>query len=133
MVRWLCKMASEKNELAEDRTDLAEDRTVLANERTFAGWMRTGLSAVGIALGFHALFNRMEPDWVPRSISTTFLLAALFVFWSSERRAAAVCRRLEVHKIVELRAGRLRLLTIVMSAATVALIFAIWLLRLEPR
>jgi putative membrane protein len=74
----------------------------------------------------------MEPDWVPRTISTIFLLAALFLFWSSERRAAAVCRRLEVHKIVELRPGRLRLLTVVMSAATIALIFAIWLLHLEP-
>jgi putative membrane protein len=125
-------MADERNELAESRTDLAEDRTVLANERTFAGWMRTGLSAVGIALGFHALFNRMEPDWVPRSISTTFLLVALFVFWSAERRATAVCHRLDAHKIVELRAGRLRLLTIVVCAATIALIGAIWLLGLQP-
>jgi putative membrane protein len=126
-------MADERNQLAESRTDLAEDRTVLANERTFAGWMRTGLSAVGIALGFHALFNRMEPDWVPRIISTIFLLAALFVFWSSERRAAAVCKRLDAHNIVELRSSRLRLLTIVMSAATLALIGAIWLLPLSPR
>lgn len=125
-------MTEETNELAESRTDLAEDRTVLANERTFAGWMRTGLSAVGIALGFHALFNRMDPSWVPRSISTVFLLAALFVFWSSERRAAAVCRRLDSHKIIELGAGRLRLLTIIMSAATVALIGAIWLLQFKP-
>lgn len=124
-------MANDRDQLAEDRTDLAEDRTVLANERTFAGWMRTGFSAVGIALGFHALFNRVEPDWVPRVISTTFLVAALFVFWSSERRAAAVCRRLEAHKVVELGSGRLRLLTIVVSAATLALIAAIWILRFE--
>ena len=50
-------------ELARDRTDLAEDRTILANERTFAGWMRTGLATIGIALGFQALFGRVDPTW----------------------------------------------------------------------
>lgn len=51
--------------LSQARTDLAEDRTVLANERTFASWFRTGFAAVGIGLGFQALFLRMEPAWVP--------------------------------------------------------------------
>ena len=124
-------MSDDRNELAEDRTDLAEDRTLLANERTFAGWMRTGLSAVGIALGFHALFNRMEPSWVPRAISTVLLVTALFIFWFSESRASSVGRRLDVHKIKELRPGRLRAMTILVSIATVALIGAIWLLKLE--
>jgi putative membrane protein len=122
----------DRTELAEDRTDLAEDRTVLANERTFAGWMRTGMSAVGIALGFHALFNRMEPAWVPRSISTAFLLTAIFVFWSAERRAAAVCRRLDTHKILKMRSINFRLMAIVMILAAAALIAAIWLLRIAP-
>lgn len=121
-------MTAERNELAEDRTDLAEDRTVLANERTFAGWLRSGLAAIGIALGFHALFNRMQPDWVPRIISTGFLVAALLIFWCSERRATAVLRRLESHNIKELGIGRLRLLTVLVSLATAALVAAMWLL-----
>ena len=123
---------NDRTGLAEDRTDLAEDRTVLANERTFAGWMRTGMSAVGIALGFHALFNRMDPAWVPRSISTAFMLTAIFVFWSAERRAAAVSRRLQTHKIVEMRSINLKLMSIIMILAAVALIVAIWLLRIGP-
>jgi putative membrane protein len=72
-----------KTKLAEDRTDLAEDRTILANERTFAGWMRTGFAAVGVGLGFQALFNKMEPDWVPKGIATAFLLIAMIVFWTA--------------------------------------------------
>lgn len=40
-----------KNEMAKDRTDWAEDRTALANERTFAGWMRSVMAAVAIAMG----------------------------------------------------------------------------------
>lgn len=59
-------------DLASTRTDLAEDRTVLANERTFAGWMRTGLAAVGIGLGFNALFGKMEPEWLPKLIATGY-------------------------------------------------------------
>ena len=65
----------EKEQLAEDRTNLAEDRTVLANERTFAGWLRTGFAAIGIGLGFHVLFQAMQPLWVPKAIATAFLAA----------------------------------------------------------
>ena len=49
--------AEAKTEWAEDRTDWAEDRTILANERTFAGWMRTGMAAIAIAVGLKAVFN----------------------------------------------------------------------------
>ena len=59
--------------LSQARTDLAEDRTVLANERTFASWFRTGFAAVAIGLAFQALFLRMEPAWVPRTIATLFV------------------------------------------------------------
>ncbi len=75
-------------ELAQDRTDLAEDRTLLAHERSFAGWTRTGMAAVGIGLGFNALFQMLEPSWVPKAIATIFLFIAVFIFISAERRAA---------------------------------------------
>ena len=83
---------SNKSDLAEDRTELAEDRTLLANERTFAGWMRTGLASIGLGLGFHALFNRMEPGWVPRAIATAFMLVGVFVIFAAQRRASRVTR-----------------------------------------
>jgi putative membrane protein len=124
--------ADEKTELAGERTDLAEDRTVLANERTFAGWMRTGFAAVGVGLGFQALFNKMEPDWVPKAIATAFLVIAIFVFWTAERRACAVVARLHTHEVQTVRARNLRLITIAIIAAIVALIAAMWLLRIKP-
>lgn len=125
-------MGENKTELAEDRTDLAEDRTLLANERTFAGWMRTGLSSVGIGLGFHALFNRMEPDWVPRAIATAFMLVGAFVFWAAERRACKVTSRLDAHKVASFGAVNLRLIAIVMVLTTMLLIGSLWLLRITP-
>ena len=124
-------MGEDKNQLAEDRTDLAEDRTVLANERTFAGWMRTGFAAVGIGLGFNALFARMEPDWVPKAIATAFLLIAISIFIGAERRACAIIHRLTAHEVKEVRVTNLRLTTIAVTLATLALIAAMWLLRIK--
>lgn len=124
-------MGDEKEKLAEDRTDLAEDRTVLANERTFAGWMRTGFAAIGIGLGFHVLFQAMEPVWVPKAIATTFLLAGIYVIIVAERRACAVLARFDAHKVSELRPMNLKIVTWVSVAATLALIAAIWLLKVK--
>jgi len=121
----------EREQLAEDRTRLAEDRTVLANERTFAGWLRTGFAAIGIGLGFHVLFQAMEPKWVPKAIATAFLLAGIYVILVAERRACRVLERLDTHKVAELKPINLRILTWVSVAATTALIAAIWLLEVE--
>jgi putative membrane protein len=113
---------------ARKRTDWAEDRTVLANERTFGSWMRTGFGAIGIGLGFHALFGRIDPHWVPRAVATAFLTVAIIVFIAAERRACLVIRRLHTHQVETVRISVLRFITIVTVAATVALIASMWLL-----
>ena len=112
---------------AGQRTELAEDRTMLANERTFAGWLRTGLTAVGVGVGFSALVRAMEPPWVPRAIATTFLLLGAFIVIAAERRAAAVARKMT--PMVVKPAGRLDLglITVVTALATLALVAALWL------
>lgn len=115
-------------QLSEVRTDLAEDRTVLANERTYGSWLRTGFAGLGIGLGFHALFNRLEPSWVPRSIATVFLLIAILMFVSADRRCRAVLQRLDQHNVESLGVARIRLITVASVVATVALIVAIWFL-----
>jgi len=115
-------------ELAESRTELAEDRTILAHERSFAGWVRTGLAAVGIGLGFNALFDALDPTWAPKAIATVFLLIAIFIFVSAERRACRVTSRLQAHSIRELKPVRIRMLTGALVLATFALIVAIWML-----
>ncbi len=121
-----------KPELAQERTDMAEDRTVMANERTFAGWFRTGYAAVGIGLGFQALFVQMDPPWVPRAIATAFLLIGIYLFVSAERRSCQVLERLHAHKAQPVRNSHLRIITMVSSAAVVALIAAMWLVPVKP-
>ena len=115
------------NAAARKRTDWAEDRTVLANERTFGSWFRTGFGAIAIGLGFHALFGRIQPFWVPRAVATAFLVIAVIVFIAAERRACVVIRRLHTHEVETVRIGLLRLVTIVAVIATVALAIAMWL------
>jgi putative membrane protein len=120
----------EKTELAEDRTKLAEDRTILATERTFAGWMRTGFAAVGIGLGFHVLFQKMEPAWMPKAIATTFLLIAIFLLAIAERKANRVMSRLEAHSVETFKLTSIRLVTMMSITAVLALVGAIWLLEI---
>jgi putative membrane protein len=114
--------------LARKRTDFAEDRTVLANERTFASWLRTGFAGIGIGLGFHALFGRIEPLWLPRVVATAFLIIAIIIFAAAERRATVVIRRLHTHEVETVKIGVVRLIIFVTVGATLALIAAIWLL-----
>ncbi|ASM73569.1 MULTISPECIES: YidH family protein [Roseobacteraceae] len=85
---------SDQNELAEERTDWAEDRTSLANERTFAGWMRTGMASIAVAIGLRAVFGAFEPTWVAKAVASIFLAAALFMFWSAQRQAKRTHSRL---------------------------------------
>lgn len=123
---------SKRRELSKERTDYAEDRTVLANERTFAGWFRTGFASVAIGLGFQALFLRMDPPWVPKSIATIFFALGVFLFIAAERRACQVLQELSTHSIKEFTNRRLRIMTIAASAGVAALIAAMWLLPLTP-
>lgn len=109
------------------RTDLAEDRTILANERTFAGWVRTSLGCIAIGVGFHALFNSMQPEWLPRAIASSFLLLAVLIVWLAVRRAAAVLRRLNAHVVVSARKMNLEIIAALVSVASGVLVGAIWL------
>ena len=120
-------MSDQSSDKEPSRTDLAEDRTVLANERTFAGWMRTALACVAIGVGFHALFPTMQPSWLPKAIATAFLLLAISVIVSAERRAAAVMERLSTHVVISARTVNLRLFATAISLGALALVAAIWL------
>lgn len=115
-----------KSELSAERTGYAEDRTLLANERTFASWVRTGYAAIGVGLGFQALFNRLQPEWLPRGIATIFFVSAILIFFSAERRACAVLARLDTHAVKTAGRRQMRLLACLSAAACAALTLVIW-------
>ena len=113
------------------RNDLSEDRTILANERTFGSWMRTSLGCVAIGVGFKGLFPTMEPAWVPRAIATGFLLLAILIIILAQRRAAEVITRLNAHAVVNARAVNLQIFAFLVSLGSIALIAAIWTVRIK--
>jgi putative membrane protein len=119
-----------RNDHPADTTELAEDRTLLANERTFAGWMRTSLGCVGVAIAFNALFGEVSPIWVPRAIATLFLLLSILIAWSAQRRAAAVRRRLSAHVAEAQAPVNLAVIAAAISLGAVALALAFWMLPL---
>ncbi len=120
------KLAKERTELADERTEWAEDRTVMANERTFAGWMRTGLAAVGIGIGFNALFGKLDPQWLAQLIATIFICIGIFIFYAAQHKACSVLKRLTTHSAAPMRHINMRLISLAMSAAGVMLIVGLW-------
>ena len=118
----------DKTELAEDRTDWAEDRTILASERTFAGWVRTGLASVAVALGLHALFGAFEPTWIPKLLSSLFILTAVVIFVSAWRGTVRTQKRMHGHETSRPRNGALLAITVVLATVSLATGAVLWLL-----
>ncbi len=118
----------QRTDLAEDRTDWAEDRTLLANERTFAGWMRTGLAAAGLGLGFHAVFKALEPLWLGKTVASIFVAAALVIFIYSYRKAHTVRTRMNCHSVEPVGSLALLGITSILVSATFALGIVVWIL-----
>jgi putative membrane protein len=73
----------------------------------------------------------MDPPWIPKAIATAFLFIAIFVFVSAERRARKVMDRLDTHKVKTLNVGNLRIIMTSTTVATVALIAALWLVKVK--
>ncbi|MAP15476.1 MAG: hypothetical protein CMH86_11570 [Oceanibulbus sp.] len=119
---------SDKNDLAEDRTDWAEDRTILANERTFAGWMRTGMACVAVAIGLRAVFGEFEPTWVAKAVASVFILAALYVYWAAQVSAAKTQQRLSDHHANAQPNSRMKILAAILALASIGVGAILWML-----
>lgn len=115
-------------DLAEDRTNWAEDRTLMANERTFAGWMRTGLAAVGIGIAFNALFGKLEPAWLARVLATMFICVGIGIFYLAQRNSCRVCTRMNSHAAQPVDGRYMRLVALAFGIASAGLIVGIWIM-----
>lgn len=117
-----------KTDWAEERTNWAEDRTVLANERTFAGWMRTGMAAIAIAVGLRAVFNAAEPTWLPKAVASIFIAAALIIFWSARRQACKAQARLKTHDAEAQTTRVFTILSVTFAISAIAVGAILWTL-----
>ncbi|MBB3764555.1 YidH family protein [Sphingomicrobium lutaoense] len=117
----------DSNELAEERTNLAEDRTLMAVERTMASWMGSSMGAIGVGLGFRALFDKVEPAWVPKAVATFFMLLAIIIVISAERRACDALDRMSSSWVEPPSSRGLRFAAYGIATGAALLIVGIWL------
>ena len=123
------ELAEERTEAAERRTEFAEDRTAQATERTFAGWMRTAFAAIGVGIGFQALFGEFDPPWLAKAIATLFILLGMSVALTAERRACRTFTRLSTHQIDRPRIPNLRWMSWSIITGGMLLIAGLWILN----
>jgi len=115
-------------EWAEFRTDLAEDRNIMAMERTFAGWMRTAFAAIGIGLGFRALFGSWDPSWMPKLIATGFILGGGWLAITAERRACKTLARLSTHEFAPIPTPNFRVMAWGVAIGSIIVTIGLWVL-----
>jgi putative membrane protein len=115
--------------LAEERTEWAEDRTILAVERTYAGWLRTAFAAIGIGLGFRALFGHFDPPWLARAIATAFILLGAVFAIGAERRARRAFSKLHSHDVDAPDIPNIRWIAWAVAAGSLVLIAGLWILN----
>lgn len=119
---------ADKTNKAQARTDWAEDRTIMANERTFSSWIGTGLGAIGVAIGLHAVFGKFEPTWAAKTVATVFLIAAIMIFWSAQRQARKTFSRLQETDVEATPTRGFTLLACIMTLAALGTGAILWLL-----
>ncbi|SEW19312.1 putative membrane protein [Cognatiyoonia koreensis] len=108
------------DDLADTRTAWAEDRTVLANERTFAGWMRTGMACIALALGLRALFGDTSYPLIAKGVSLVFVLAAIMIFWAAATKARRTQQRMDSHDVAEQSDKQMYILASILTVGALA-------------
>lgn len=114
---------------AEDRTDWAEDRTVLANERTYASWLRTGLTALAVAIGLTAIFGDADAPFAPaRIVASLFVLGAIGIFWAARGKALEGLHTLDRHAVTPMRRRAITLITLLLIAGALGTGVLLWII-----
>ena len=115
-------------EWAEFRTDLAEDRNIMAMERTFAGWLRTAFAALGIGLGFRALFGSWDPAWMQKVIASLFILGGGWLAITAQQRACKTLARLNTHEFAPIPTPNFRVMAYGVAIGAVVVTVGLWVL-----
>ncbi len=118
----------DSNELADTRTAWAEDRTMLANERTFAGWMRTGMACIALALGLKAVFKDTDYPLVAKAVAELFIVVAILIFWAAVTKCRETQKRMKDHDVEAQSHQRMTTLASILTLGALATGVILWLL-----
>ncbi|SFR39627.1 YidH family protein [Litoreibacter janthinus] len=115
-------------DLADTRTAWAEDRTMLANERTFAGWMRTGMACIALALGLKAVFQDTQYPMIAKAVSEIFILVGIIIFWAAVTKSRKTRARMSEHDVAAQSNNQMLVLASILTIAAIATGVILWLL-----
>lgn len=104
----------------------AEERTLLGVARTIGNWIRTGLGAVGVALGMHVIFRDPETLTLGRLTATLFLAIAAALFIGGNLQARRMQKRLAQERKLPLE-NNYAPLTVLLVLATFATGVLLWI------
>ncbi|WP_160169189.1 DUF202 domain-containing protein [Allgaiera indica] len=109
------------------QVEWAEERTALGIARTVASWARTGLGAIGVALGMHVVFRDPSQVMLGRLAATLFLLIAVALFIGGNVQARRLHRMLERERDIPIH-NSYAPLTIALIVATTLCGVLLWTL-----
>ena len=125
--RYLGNMDREKQKAAlQLQLEWAEEQTLLAVARTVGNWIRTGLGAIGVALGMHVIFRDPENLMLGRLTASLFLVIAAALFIGGNLQARRLQQKLSQERKLPLR-NHYAPLTIVLVLATIATGVLLWI------
>ena len=117
---------SNDDKKAEARTKWSEDRILLASERTYSSWMSTGMGAVGVAIGFKAVFGAFDPTWVAKLVATIFLGAAILIFWAARDQACRTHQRLSENDTATQSPRQFTIVATILITGTIGVGAVLW-------
>ena len=86
------------------------------------------MAAVAGAIGLGDVFREFEPTWVAKSVSSVFIVAALYVYWAAQASAAETQKRLDDHHANPQPNGRLKILAVILAIASAGTGVILWML-----
>ena len=91
--------------------------------------MRTAFAAIGIGLGFKAVFGAFDPPWLAKAIATMFILAGGWLAITAQRRACHTMEKLDAHQFEAVSTPNFRVLAYAVAAGSVILTAGVWILN----
>ncbi len=119
---------SQEDDAPDRRNEWAQDRTILANERTFAGWMRTGMACVAIALGMRAVFAETSYPYVAKGVAMVFIVTAVIIFWSAVIQCRQTKERMKDNEVESQSVSRMAMLATILTFGAIGSGIILWVL-----
>ena len=117
----------EQTRWAATQLKLAEERTLSAAERTYASWLRAGLAAFAVGIGFQIFLGHVKPAWLPKTVASLLIFLGVGLFWLGFLGTQRSYARLHSHVIPIQPIRLLMAVTIAFTSIGLATAAILWI------